>query len=481
MTEIFIERNKSLLRIAIKENGILNECFVEEDSKMPKVGEIYKGRVKNIVGSINSIFVDIGLEKEAYMYFSNEIKAKGIKKGDEILVEILKEPLGNKGAKVTQNISVPGRFMVITKEESGIRFSKRIENEEDKLRIIKIINKVNDYGITIRTEAVEATNEDLLEEKNNLLNEINALENKVKYSTNLGKAYGENLILNKVLRKNIDKSCKVIVDNEDDFEEINNYIQDKSNITLEKYEGYRNLFEIYGIEKEIIKLRHKKVSLNCGGNIVIDKTEAMYVIDINTAKNTKGKSFNKTILETNLEAAKEIGRQIRLRNLAGIIVIDFIDMRDYSQKAVVMEGLRNSLSEDKGNVKVFPFTELDLVQISRKRVGKSIYEYLEEPCLRCHKEGYVLKLSYIEGLIRNHIKRVEKENAITDFYIELDKNYKEMVEGDILSFLTNINGIDKEIYLNFVDDIEGYKIETLIFNSQKENIQNYKINHIEKC
>lgn len=481
MIEIFIERNKSLLRVAIKENGVLNECFVEEDSEMPKVGEIYKGRVKNILGSINSIFVDIGLEKEAYMYFSNEIRAKGIKKGDEILVEILKEPLGNKGAKVTKNISIAGRFMVITKDDSGIKFSRRIENEEDKLRIIKTINTVKGYGITIRTEATEATEEELLEEKNNIIKEIESLENKLKYSTNLGKAYGENVILNKVLRRNLEKGCKIIVDNEEDFEEINSYIQDQSDITLEKYEGYRNLFDIYGIEKEIIKLRHKKVSLNCGGNIVIDKTEAMYVIDINTAKNIKGKSFNKTILETNLEAAKEIGRQIRLRNLAGIIVIDFIDMRDYSQKAMVMEELKKSLSEDKGNVRIFPFTDLDLVQISRKRVGKSIYEYLEEPCLRCHKEGYVLKLSYIEGLLKNHIIRVEKENNIKAFYIELDKNYKEMVEGDIFTFLTNINGLDKEIYLNFVDDIEGYKIETLIFNSQKENIENYKINHVEKC
>lgn len=481
MTEIFIERNKSLLRIAIKDNGVLNECFVEEDSKMPKVGEIYKGRVKNIVAAINSIFVDIGLEKEAYMYFSNELKAKGIKKGDEILVEILKEPLGNKGAKVTKNISVPGRFMVITKEETGIKFSKRIDSEEDKLRILKIVNKIDDYGITIRTEAADATKEEILEEKNNLLKEVEELEKKLKYSTNLGKAYGESVILNKVLRRNSDKACKIIVNNKEDFEEINDYIQDKADMFLEKYEGYKNLFDAYGIEKEIIKLRHKKVSLNCGGNIIIDKTEAMYVIDINTAKNIKGKSFNKTILETNLEAAKEIGRQIRLRNLAGIIIIDFIDMRDYSQKAIVMEELRNSLVDDKGNVKVFPFTDLDLVQISRKRVGKSIYEYLEEPCLRCHKEGYVLKLSYIEGLIKNHIIRVEKENDIKDFYIELDKNYQDMVKEDIISFLTNINGLDKEIYLNFVDDIEGYKIETLIFNSQKENIRNYKINSVEKC
>ena len=233
-------------------------------------------------------------------------------------------------------------------------------------------------------------------------------------------------------------------------------------------------------EKEIIKLRHKKVNLHCGGYIVIDKTEAMYVIDVNSGKNVKGRDFNKTIMQTNLEAAKEVGRQIRLRNLSGIIVVDFIDMRDESQKVHVIKALKKSLEADKGNVKIFPFTELDLIQISRKRKGKSIYEYLEEPCGKCKSNGFILKLSYIENLIRNEIIKCYNENSIKDFYIEIDKNYEEDIKQDIFKFLKNIEGIDKEIYLNFVYDIEGYRIEPLIFVSQKENYQKYKIKTIEK-
>ncbi|MCF0147526.1 MAG: ribonuclease E/G [Clostridium sp.] len=480
MREIFIERDELLLRIAIKENGKLVDCFFEEVSKEPKIGEIYKGRVKNIVPAINSIFVDIGLEKEAYMYYSNELKDTGIKKGDEILVEIIKEPLNNKGAKVSKNVSIPGRFMVLTLGGSGISFSKRINSPDEKNRIYKIINEIDGYGITMRTESVTASSEELLEEKIKLLEEFDILISKLRYSLNLGKVYGENIILNKVIVDNLGTQCKIISNDDEDLKEISLNLKSNEDIIIEKYDENISIFEHYGIEKEILKLRHKKVALNCGGNIVIDKTEAMYVIDVNSSKNIKGRSFDKTILETNLEAAYEIGRQIRLRNLAGIIVIDFIDMRDYSQKALVMEALKNSLKADKGNVKVFPFTELDLVQIARKRRGKSIYEYLEEGCKRCHKEGFVLKLSYIEKLIKNEVIKAQEENSINSFYIQLDKNYEDIVRGDEFSFLSNISSLDNEIYLNFVDGIEGYKIEPLIFNSQKENVKNYLVKAYEK-
>ena len=475
MREIFVERDETLLRIAIKDNGALSEFLYEENSLEPTIGEIYKGRVKNIIPGINSIFIDIGLKKEAYMYYSNDVKEKGIKKGDEILVEIIKEPLNNKGAKVTKNISIPGKYMVLTKGETEISFSKRIVKEEEKIRVKNILNQVEGYSITVRTEGANASDSELLEEKEALLDEMRNLEKILNHRLSLGKVYGDNIILNKILRENSNKECRIIFNREEDLLAVKENLKN-TEIELEEYKGVRGFFEFYGIEKEILKLRHKKVNLNCGGNIVIDRTEAMYVIDINTAKNTKGRNFNKTILETNLEAAKEIGRQIRLRNLSGIIVIDFIDMRDYSQKAIVMEELKKSLEEDKGNSKIFPFTELDLIQISRKRRGKSIYEYLEEPCRRCNSEGQVLKLSYIENLINNEIIKGKEENSINSFYIELDKNYETMVKEDIIGFLQNIDGLDKEIYVNYVDGIEGYKIEPIIFNSQKENIINYKIN-----
>ncbi|MBU3132870.1 Rne/Rng family ribonuclease [Clostridium gasigenes] len=481
MRDIFIERGKNLLRVAIKEKTILTECFVEECSKEPQIGEIYKGRVKTILPGINSIFVDIGLKKEGYMYLSNEIKSQGIKKGQEILVEIVKEPLGSKGAKLTNKVSIPGSFMVLSLGGKGITFSKRISNSEAKEKIEEFIKPIDGLEVTIRTDAVSASKEDMLCELQTLLEEVRGLERKLNYSLNLGKIYGDNLILNKILRENLGNNTNIVVDNEEDFKDIKEAVNKKENINISLFNESRSLFDYYGIEKEIIKLRHNKVNLNCGGSIVIDKTEAMNVIDVNTGKNTKGRSFDKIILETNLEAAKEIGRQIMLRNLSGIIVIDFIDMRDFSHKAIVMNALKEALSPDKGNIKIFPFTELDLVQIARKRRGKSIYDYLEEPCLRCKGNGEVLKISYIENLLRNEIIKSNIDNAIEDFYIELDKNYEEIVTGDLFNFLRNIEGLNKEIYLNFACGIEGYKIEPLIFQSQKENLKNFKIKGYEKC
>lgn len=481
MKEIFIERRERLLRIAIKSNNELVESIVEEIKNGPIIGEIYKGRIKNILPAINSIFVDLGLDKEGYMYYSDELKAKGIKKGDEILVEVIKEPINDKGAKLSSKVSIPGKYIVLNCYEEGIEFSKRIENEEKKNEILNNIEPLKDVSITVRTEGANVGVEILKNEISKLYDEFQNIDKKMKHSLGVKKLYGEDLTLSKLLMNSFgEEVTKIYVNNDIDFEKILNFVKGEENLRVEKYEGYRNLFDFYGLEKELLKLRHNKVNLLCGGYIVIDKTEAMYVIDVNSGKNIKERNFNKTILETNLEAAKEIGKQIRLRNLSGIIVIDFIDMRDKSQKEIVMDALKESLKSDKGNIKIFPFTQLDLVQIARKRQGKSIYEYMEEECNLCKGRGIVLKLSYIENLIKNELLRMQEENSINCFHIEIDSVYKERIKENIFEFIKEIDGLDKEIYLNYIDNIEGYKIEPLIFQGQKDNLKDYKVTVIEK-
>lgn len=482
MKEIFIERRERLLRIAIKSNNELVESIVEENKNGPIIGEIYKGRIKNILPAINSIFVDLGLDKEGYMYYSDELKAKGIKKGDEMLVEVIKEPINDKGAKLTSKVSIPGKYIVLNCYEEGIEFSKRIENEEKKNEILNNIEPIKDVSITVRTEGANVGIEILKNEISKLYDEFQNIDKKMKHSLGVKKLYGEDLTLSKLLMNSFgEEVTKIYVNNDIDFEKILNFIKGEENLRVEKYEGYRNLFDFYGLEKELLKLRHNKVNLSCGGYIVIDKTEAMYVIDVNSGKNIKERNFNKTILETNLEASKEIGKQIRLRNLSGIIVIDFIDMRDKSQKEIVMDALKESLKSDKGNIKIFPFTQLDLVQIARKRQGKSIYEYMEEECNLCKGRGIVLKLSYIENLIKNELVRMQEENSINCFHIEIDSVYKDRIKENIFEFIKEVDALDKEIYLNYVDNIEGYKIEPLIFQGQKDNLKNYKVTVIEQC
>lgn len=476
MKEIFIERSKDLLRIAIKVNNELVESIVEEKKNGPIIGEIYKGKVKNIILGTNSIFVDLGLDKEGYMYYSDELKSENIKKGDEILVEVIKEPIGNKGAKITNKVSIPGKYVVLNCYGRGIEFSKRINDVNKKKEILDNIKPLENAGITVRTEGANITTEKLQAEIDKLYEIFKMIDTKMKHSLGLKKLYGDDLSLTKILTNNIgDRPVKVFVDNEKDFNDIKNFLNGEDNFKIEEYSGCRGIFDFYGIEKELLKLRHHKVNLPCGGSIVIDKTEAMYVIDVNSGKNIKERNFNKTILETNLEAAKEVGKQIRLRNLSGIIVVDFIDMRDKKQRPLVMSALYESLKDDKGNVKIFPFTELDLIQIARKRHGKSIYEYMQEECSLCKGQGIVLKLSYIEGLIKNEIIRMEEENSIESFYIEVDSVYKERVKEDIFTFIKEIDALGKDIYLNYVDGIDGYKIEPLLFQNQKDNLKDYKI------
>lgn len=480
MKEIFIERTDAVLRIAVKCNGELSECVVEEKKNGPIIGEIYKGRVKNIIPGTNSIFVDLGLDKDGYMYYSDELKAKKIKKGDDILVEILKEPLGNKGAKLTTNVSIPGKYAVIECYKSGIRFSKRITDEEKKDNILKEIKGFHNAGITIRTEGADIEIEQLKREIKSLYEVFEKIDKELKHSLKLKRLYGEDSSLKKVILNNLNSgNINIITDNKEDYENIRDFVLTESNANIELYDNHRGLFDFYGIDKELLKLRHHKVNLPCGGSIVIDRTEAMYVIDVNSGKNIKERNFNKTIFETNLQAAKEIGRQIRLRNLSGIIVIDFIDMRDSSQRPKVMAALKESLKADKGNVKIFPFTELDLVQIARKRAGKSVYEYMEEECSLCKGRGIILKLSYIEGLIRNEIIKMKEENSIEAFYIQMDNVYKSRIKEDIFRFLKQIDALGCEVYLNYADGVEGYKIEPLLFQNQKENLKDYKVDNIE--
>lgn len=475
MKEIFIERRDKTLRIAIKNKNKLQECIVDEQSNGPTIGEIYKGRIKNIIPATNSIFVDLGLEKEGYLYYSNELKTKGIKKGQDILVEIIKEPINEKGAKLTTKYGIPSKYMVLEKGE-GIDFSNRFKDEVKKELILAELEKVEGAKLIVRTEAAGVSIEELRLERKLLEKEFLEINRKMTYSTKLGKLYGDNLAITKVLRDKIGlEGAKIVVNNEKDFDFVTSYVKEQENIKVKLFDKGKCLFDFYDIEKELLKLRHNKIILPCGGSIVIDKTEAMHVIDVNTGKNIKERSFEKTILDTNLEAAREIGRQILLRNLSGIIVIDFIDLRDKSHKAIVMKELKEALKEDGGNLKIYPFTELNLVQISRKRIGKSVYEYMERKCPLCSGTGSLLKLSYLEGLINNEIVRYYSENGIHDFFIEIDESYKDEIKGDLVSFLKNIDGLDKMIYINYVTGIEGYRVEPLIFKNQKKNIEQYLI------
>jgi ribonuclease G len=478
LKEIYIEKKENFLRAAVLENGKLKECFIEEENLEPQPGQIYKGIVKNIVPAIKCAFIDIGYGKNCYMYMDRKFNNIKLKKNQELMVEVLKESVGEKGPKVTNAITIPGRYAVLETINQDINISKKIKNESLKASLRETIVKPEDIGITIRTNAAKLP-VDLINKEIEKLYEIYCeIKRQNEYSIKTKLLYNGEGIVEKLIRDVIDeKTERVIVDNEDDYNYFKNFLKHAAelNSKVELYNESRALFGSFGIEKEILKLRNREVLLKDGGHIVIDKTEAMYVIDVNSGKNTKESTIEKTALNTNLKAAQEIGRQVKLRNLSGIIIVDFIDMSKEEDRDKVMSTLKASFEGDKSKLLIYPFTALNLVQIARERKGKPIAEYIEEDCSCCKGGGKRLRLAYLKGLLANEILKISKSYECNNIYIEIHNTYKVEIEKDINKFIENIGGTDMTIYAKFVEEEDYFKVEPLIFPNHIENMKKYKI------
>lgn len=478
MKEVFIERREDILRIAVQNNGLLEECLIEEEDKGPYQGQIYKGIVKNIVPAIKCAFIDIGFDKNCYMYIDRKFNNTNIKKNDEVIVEILKESVGDKGPKATNAISIPGRYSVLETLNKRLDFSKKIEDAGFKEHILEHVKLPKDTGVMIRTNAQNVSSDEINKEIEKLYDVYCSIIKDAQYSIKPKLLYGGEGILDKILRDVMDSETeKLVVDSERDYDYIKEFLKNAADIDckVELFNESITLFSYYGIEKEILKLRNNQVYLKSGGHIVIDRTEAMYVIDVNSGKNVKGTSIQKTAFITNLEAAKEIGRQIKLRNLAGIIVIDFIDMEGINEKEKVLEILRQAFKDDKSKTVVYTYTELNLVQIARRRRGRPIQEYIEEKCTECRGRGRRIRLNYLFDLIRNEVIRLENKLEAKNIYIELSKIYKAEILNNTNMFARAISCSNKSLYVNFVEDMDYFEIEPLIFPNHIENKQKFKI------
>lgn len=478
LKDVYIERQKDILKICITEDEKLRECYIEEDEETVYPGQIYKGIVKNIVQGIKCAFVDIGVGKNAYMYLDSRFGNLNVKKGEELLVEIVKESMGSKGPKVNNNISIPGRYSVIETLTNEINISKKIVDSDLQKKFLEEIYKPLDVGVMIRTNAEKVPIEEINQEINKLYGVYSDIVKKATFTNKPKLLYSPGGVLGKILRDAVGESTrKVVVNSETDYEFLKDYFKDKTDIqtSVELYEDNIPIMEFYGIESEILALRNKNVILPCGGSIVIDKTEAMYVVDVNSGKNIKGINIEKTVEITNFEAAKEITRQIKLRNLSGIIVIDFIDIQDKKAKKKILGILEHGFKDDKNKTIIYPFTELNLVQIARRRRGKSILDYIEEDCSHCFGKGKILKFSYLKHLIRNDILRISLKNENKHIYIEIGEVYKSEITKSLESFVEDIQGVNKNIYVNYVKNVDRIKVEMLVFQSQIQEMKAYKI------
>ncbi len=401
--EVLINVTPHQSRIAMVENGILQEIIIEPTKHQGLVGNIYKGRVSRLLPGMQAAFIDIGLERSAFLHFSDLVTdtSKSLHIGETILVQVIKEPLGTKGARLTSRISIPSCYTVFLPYSSNmIGVSSRIESESERNRLKEIVLKKielglgeQNYGFIIRTGAKGATEPKLWADMEFLSSLWRQIKEKEIYAAPSSLIYANLSIVLRSIRDLIGNSVdKIKIDSAETCEELSNFAKKFMPNLLPRIEYYTDnspIFELYNIEEEINKALERKVPLKSGGYLVIEQTEAMTTIDINTGAYVGGYNLEDTIFKTNLEAAEVIARQLRLRNLGGIIIIDFIDMVEPEHKAQVLDSLEKSLARDSSKSTVSGFSSLGLVEMTRKRTRESLEHILCETCPSCAGRGSI--------------------------------------------------------------------------------------------
>jgi len=383
----------------------LTDYFVDRPDNQKIVGNVYKGRVSNIIPGLNSAFVNIGIGKNAYLQVDDVVPHNTrkiqnlLKPGMEIMVQVIKDSIGTKGPKITMDISITGRMAVLMpygQEKIGV--SKNIEDKNKRNFLKNVIRKTLearklDYGIIARTEAEDADEEEIIDEIKYLDRLWRVILNKYQHSTAPKLIYSDLDIVEQVIRDYFSDDVEVLMaDSEDVWRKAVEYAEAAAPDIVPKIKLYKNrtpIFSAFNIEKELAGLVNSRVKLPSGGYIIIQEAESLCAIDVNSGK-FLGSSLEDTVTRTNIEAAAEIARQLRLRNIGGIIVIDFIDMKNRSSRTKVLEALKAAVRTDKAKIKIFPVTHLGLIEMSRSRKSSSLRAFMGETCPTCGGSGMVL-------------------------------------------------------------------------------------------
>jgi ribonuclease G len=404
--EILINVTPQETRVAVIEHGVIQELHVERASARGLVGNIYMGRVIRVLPGMQSAFVDIGGSRAAFLHVadiradrSNGGNAPSIEKlvaeGQNLMVQVVKDPIGSKGARLSTQISIAGRFLVFLPQHSHIGISQRIEDEEERQHLREKLQQLlppeEKGGFIIRTMAETATDEELLADIEYLRKLWHGIEERARTAEPLALLYQELNLGLRVLRDIVhEDTARILIDSRETFQRMQAFAQEFTPSVLERlehYQGERPLFDLYGVEDEIERALARRVDLKSGGYLIIDQTEALTTIDVNTGGYVSGRSFDDTIFKTNLEAAQVIARQLRLRNLGGIIIIDFIDMDSEEHRNAVLGEFRKALARDRTRMTINGFTQLGLVEMTRKRTRESLAHILCEPCPVCGGRG----------------------------------------------------------------------------------------------
>ncbi len=453
-TELLINVTPSETRVVLVEGAKLKEIHIEREAKRGIVGNIYKGKVSRVLPGMQAAFVDIGLDKAAFLHASDIVPhtecvaenekqqfpvrdiSELVRQGQDIVVQVVKDPLGTKGARLTTDITLPSRYLVFMPGASHVGVSQRIESAKERERLRKIVSlHCDDLGGFIIRTAAEGVSDDEIMQDAALLKRLwnKVLERKSKRPTR-SMLYGELHLALRILRDFVGTELNLIrVDSRTVFTEINEFVDEfipELSDKLIHYSGDQPIFDMYDTENEIQRSLERKVELKCGGYLIIDQTEAMTTIDINTGAFVGKRNLEETIFNTNIEATRAIAHQLRLRNLGGIIIIDFIDMSLDDHKKRVLHSLEQALISDRVKTNINGFTQLGLVELTRKRTRESIEHVLCNTCPTCRGRGTVKTVETVCFEILREIMRVNRAYDADVFMVYVSPAVGELLTGD---------------------------------------------------
>ena len=442
--DILINVTPQETRVAVMRSGVAQELHIERSASRGLVGNIYMGKVARVLPGMQSAFVEIGLERAAFLHVADiwEERQNGhggaesgkatqrpiekiLAEGQPLLVQVVKDPIGTKGARLSTQISIAGRMLVHLPQDAHIGISQRIEDESGRALLLERVKQIlpadEKGGFIIRTMAESASDAELMNDLQYLRKLWQDLREKSLSAAAPSLLYQDLSLAQRVLRDFVDENTdRILIDSRENFLRLQAFARDYMQnvlVRLDHYTGERPLFDLYGVEDEIEKALARRVDLKSGGYLIIDQTEAMTTIDVNTGGFVGVRNFDDTIFKTNLEAAQVIARQLRLRNLGGIIILDFIDMQNEEHRAAVLTELNKALARDRTRMTLSGFTQLGLVEMTRKRTRESLAHVLCEPCPTCGGRGQVKAARTVCYEILREILRESRQFSAREFRI----------------------------------------------------------------
>jgi ribonuclease G len=434
--QILINVTPQETRVAVTEQGAVQELHIERDSSRGLVGNVYLGRVCRVLPGMQSAFVEIGLPRAAFLHVADIWPARNgngaerpiekiLSEGQTLLVQVVKDPIGSKGARLSTQVSIAGRLLVYLPQDPHIGISQRIEDEAEREqlreKVASLIPPGEAGGFIVRTVAETATDAELAADIEYLVTLWKQIRLAAQSAAPQELLYQDLSLAARVLRDLVtDSTERIIVDSRETFAKMRDFAERYTRQALpilEHYTGERPLFDLFAVEDEIEKALARRVDLKSGGYLIIDQTEALTTIDVNTGGFVSGRSFDDTIYKTNLEAAVSIARQLRLRNLGGIIIVDFIDMDSAEHREAVLAEFRKALARDRTRVTVNGFSQLGLVEMTRKRTRESLAHVLCEPCPVCTGRGELKTAQTVCYEILREILRADRQFGAKEYRI----------------------------------------------------------------